>query len=289
MSETRAEAWVLDVGDADFETSVLARSETVPVVVDLWAPWCGPCRALAPILERLAEEHAGAFVLARVNVDEAVGAAQAFAVRSIPAVRALRDRTVVAQFDGAQPEAVVRRFLASILPTEADRQAEAGRRAHAAGDLGAAEAAFRAALMLDTQHPFASLGLARLHAEAGEVAEALRRIEAIGPGTPASQEADRLAAQLRTAPGERFDEAALRARVASDPHDPASALALGRALAGAGRHAEALEMLLESLRRDAHHDEDGARRTMLDVFSILGSGDPLTARYRAALARVLFR
>ena len=109
------------------------------------------------------------------------------------------------------------------------------------------------------------------------------------PGTPASQEADRLAAQLRTAPGERFDEAVLRARVASDPHDPASALALGRALAGAGRHEEALEMLLESLRRDAHHDEDGARRAMLDVFSILGSGDPLTARYRAALARVLFR
>lgn len=289
MSATDAAAWILDVGDAEFETAILARSETVPVVVDLWAPWCGPCRALTPILERLAEEHAGAFVLARVNVDEAVGAAQAFAVRSIPAVRAVRDRKVIAQFDGAQPESAVRRLLATLLPSEADRQVGAGQRALAAGDSAAAEAAFRAALAIDTQHPFASLGLAQIHAAAGDVAEALRRIDAIGRGTPASQEAERLAAQLRTAPRGGFDEAGLRESVAAEPRVPATALALGRALAGAGRHEEALEMLLESVRRDPRHEEDAARRAMLDVFSILGAEDPLTLRYRAALARALFR
>lgn len=289
MSEADATAWIIDVGDAEFETAVLGRSETVPVVVDLWAPWCGPCRVLAPILERLAEEHAGAFVLARVNVDEAVGVAQAFAVRSIPAVRAVRDRQVVAHFDGAQPEASVRRFLATLLPSEADRQAEAGQRASAAGDGAAAEAAFRAALALDARHPLALLGLARIRAEAGDVEEALRQIEAIGPGTPVSQEAERLAARLRTGPSASFDEAGLRARVVADPHDPASALALGRALAGVGRYEEALELLLESVRRDPRHEEEAARRAMLDVFAILGAEDPLTVRHRGALARALFR
>lgn len=289
MSAMEATDWILDVGDAEFETAVLARSETVPVVVDLWAPWCGPCRALAPILERLAAEHAGAFVLARVNVDEAAGVAQAFAVRSIPAVRALRDRKLVAHFDGAQPEAAVRRFLATLLPSEADRQAESGQRALAAGDAAAAEAAFRMALALEPRHAAASLGLAQIRAAAGDTAEALRLAEAIGPGTPASPEAERLAAQLRTAPREGFDEAGLRARIAADPHDPASPLALGRALAGAGRHEEALEMLLESVRRDPRHEDAAARRAMLDVFSILGAEHPATLHHRAALARVLFR
>jgi putative thioredoxin len=289
VSGTDAAAWIIDVGDAAFESAVLARSEKIPVVVDLWAPWCAPCRALTPILERLAEEHAGAFVLARINVDEAVGAAQAFDVRSIPAVRAVRDRKVVARFDGAQPEAVVRRFLATLLPSEADRHADAGQRAWAQGDVAAAEAAFGMALALDAQHSPALLGIARIRAETGDVEEALRLIEAIGPGTPVSQEAERLAARLRTTPSGSFDEAGLRARVAADPHDPAPALALGRALAGAGRHEEALEQLLESVCRDPRYDEDSARRAMLDVFSILGAEDPLTLRYRAALARALFR
>jgi putative thioredoxin len=159
---------IVDVGDRDFEREVVERSRDLPVVVDLWAPWCGPCRALGPVLERLATEQAGAFVLAKVNVDEAPAVAQRLRVQSIPAVKAFRDGAVVAEFVGAQPERAVRDFLASILPSEADRLAREGERKSAAGDAPGAEAAFDAALAADARHPRALLGLARIYAASGQ-------------------------------------------------------------------------------------------------------------------------
>lgn len=282
--------WIQDVGDADFEREVLERSDERPVVVDFWAPWCGPCRALGPILERLADEQAGAFVLARVNVDEAPGLAQAFQVRSIPAVRAIRERGLVGAFDGAQPEGVVRQFLASVLPGEAERAAAEGQARLAAGDRAGAESAWEAALRLDPREPRALLGLGKLRAEAGDGEAALALLERIGPGTRQTEEADRVAALLRTrAAGPGADEDELRRRLAAAPGDLATRLALGRLLAAQGRSDEALAELLEAVRRDPAFEDGAARRAMLDLFTALGPEHTLTHEYRSALARALFR
>ena len=284
-----AQDTVIDVGDADFESAVVARSRDVPVVVDFWAPWCAPCRALGPLLERLADEHRGAFVLARVNVDEAPATAEAFRVQSIPAVHALRDGAVVQGVVGAQPEPVVRQFLASILPNEADHAAKEAEALAGRGDAAGAEARFRDALAHDARHGRALLGLARLRAAADD-AEASTLLERILPSAPVAAEAERFAAELRMrAGGADGDEPTLRARVASHPDDLDARLALGRHLAASGHHAPALEEFLEVIRRDPQHADEAARKAMLDLFEVIGPREPLAERYRSELAKALFR
>ena len=277
--------WVIEVGDADFESAVLKRSETTPVVVDFWAPWCGPCRALGPLLERLAAEHQGAFILAKVNVDEAPAVSEAFGIQSIPAVKGFRDGVLVGEFVGAQPEATVRKLLELVLPTAADGLV--ARAATLAPE--AAEAALREALELEPRHARALLELARRLAARGDTTGALQLLERVSPPSPLVGESERLAAELRMRTDGAGDQAALRARIAADPDDLAARLDLGRTLAALGKHEDALAELLDVVRRDPHFADDGARKAMVDLFAVLGSDDPLTDRYRNELAKALFR
>jgi putative thioredoxin len=281
--------WVFDTGDKQFESEVIERSKEVPVVVDFWAPWCGPCRTLGPLLERLATEHQGAFVLAKVNVDESPGLAQAFGISSIPMVIGLRDGKIAGEFVGALPEAGVRQFLSQLMPSEAEQLAQQGDSLHLSGRLEEAEATFRRALELDPRCDRALLGLAGVLADRDQEDDALALLDRILPGSPSRQDADRLAATIRVRQAGGGDEKALRAKVAGNPDDLEARFTLGQVLAAASHYDEALEQYLEIVKRDRTFREDGARKAMLDVFELLGSGNEVVDRYRSKLAQVLFR
>jgi putative thioredoxin len=279
--------WVKDVTDATFVSEVVERSHTVPVVIDFWAPWCGPCRTLGPLLERVAAEHAGAFILAKINIDENPRVAAEFGIRSIPAVKAVRDGAIVDEFVGALPEASVREFLKRILPTQADRLAEQALGAEAAGKSAEAEALFRQAIDLDANHPQSRLGLGRL-LSATDVEAALVELDRVLPGTPQRAEADRLAAKLRLGPEDKAGIDELRRSVESDPADLGARLALARALAASEEYEAALVHLLEVVKRDRGYEDEVGRRSMLDIFNILGPRHEVTEKYRGELARVLY-
>src|SRR5215213_8776107 len=158
---SKASPFIFDVSEAEFEEKVLARSHEVPVVVDFWAPWCGPCRTLGPILERLAAEAQGAFVLAKINVDNNPRLSAAYKVQGIPAVKAFRNGSMVDEFSGALPESRVRDWLKRLIPAPLDQLAEVAA-ALEAHDPQAAAARYREALALDANHPASLLGLGQL-------------------------------------------------------------------------------------------------------------------------------
>ena len=278
-------AHVRDVDEATFEREVVERSRQVPVVVDFWAAWCGPCRTLGPVLERLAAAAGGDFELVKVDVDRNPRLAQRYRVQGIPAVKAFRDGQVVSEFTGALPEPRVREWLKEITPSAADRLAAEGRAAEDRGDAHAAERAYRATLGEEPGHAAAAVGLARLLADRGalEEAEGLLRPLAADP------EAQRLRTRLRFRAAARdADVAALNARLAADPRDMEARYQLGLALAGDEAYAAALDHLLEAVRLDRRYADDAARKAMIDIFNLLGDDDPRTQEYRRRLSSVLF-
>jgi putative thioredoxin len=279
--------FLIEASDQNFDTAVIERSKQTPVVVDFWAPWCAPCRTLGPVLERLAQEYDGQFLLAKVNVDQNPQLSAALNVSSIPTVLGFRDGQVVAEFVGAVPEAAVRKFLAQVLPSEADSLATEGDALRGAGKIGEAEAKFKRALELDARCEKALVGLAGILADRDLRAEALALLERVGPG-PLRQDAAKLVAEIRVRQGSGGDEPSLRARVTADPADLESRLLLAQVLAAASKHQEALEQYLEIVRRNRQFRDDAARKAMLDIFDLLGSEHDLTTRYRSELAKVLF-
>jgi len=278
-------AAIRDVDELSFGPMVIERSRQLPVVVDFWAPWCGPCRLLGPTLERLVATYNGQIALAKLNTDDNPRLSQEFRIQGIPAVKAFRDGRVTDEFTGALPEPQVRAFLERLLPSEADRLAAGAATLAYSGDRAAAEAEYRRALEADNGHAAANLGLARLLEARGANEEALRLLTML----PADPEATRLRAELnlrRAAGG--ADLAELEARVAASPEEIDVRYRLSTAFAAAGRYEAALDHLLEVVRRDRAYGDDAGRKSMLEIFAVLGDADPFTHRYRRRLSSLLF-
>lgn len=277
---------VTDVVDDTFATEVLERSNDLPIVVDFWAPWCGPCRIIGPVLEQLAQEYSGRVRLVKVNVDENPKIATQYRISSIPAVMAFRDGKPASQFVGAVPEPQARTFFESLLPSEADSAALAATQAAIAGDIEAAKAHFELALTHEPMHRAASIGLAQVEFESGD----LERAEQLASRWPDDPDAVSILArvQFHADGAADADRAALEARIAEDAGDAEAHYALGKLLAALEEWEPALEHLLATVRLDRTLDHDGGRLRVLDVFSVLGDDHPLTQEYRQQLSNVLF-
>jgi putative thioredoxin len=241
---------VYDVDEAQFEQRVLARSRELPVVVDFWAAWCGPCKQLTPALERATAARAGKVELAKVDVDANQRLSALFSIQGIPAVKAFRDGRVAAEFTGAIPPAEVERFFDALVPSEADELVASGE-----------EAALRRALELDPNHAGARRELGRLLLLRGETEEALELLEPV----QGDFVADGLAARARLA-GEEDLEPAFEAWDAGDP-------------------ATALERLQEALPDPER--QNLIRRVMVAIFTELGADHPLAREHRRRLSAAL--
>lgn len=275
MSETTV---IRDVAEDDFAAEVIAASRTRGVVVDFWAPWCGPCHQLAPVLERVAARHAGEVDLVKVNVDQAPALASRYQVQGIPAVKAFRGGAVVDELTGVQPEAAIERLFAGLAPSEADRLTVRA----AAADPSERERFLRAALEADRGHVPAITALARLLAERGETDEARTLFDRV----PADPEIARLRAELNLAAAGRDAEALDRLREAAERGDAPAALELGRALAARKAYSEALQALLLAVGDPVTRDD--ARQAVLEVFRLLGDDHELVRASRPKLAAALF-
>ena len=286
MPETR---WIVDVDAAAFATAVVERSRSVPVVLDFWATWCGPCKTLGPLLEKLANEEPGRFVLAKVDIDRSPELAQAFRITSVPTVLAVVNGRPLDGFQGALPEAELRRFLDGVAPSKAalqDLMAQA-RELEEAGDVDGAIGLLQEELAHDAPHPEARTQLARLFLERGELDAAKRLLDELSDEESRGAAARALRSRLAFLEGAGdLDE--LRRAVERAPESAAARLELGKGLVALESYAEGLEQLLESIRRDPGLEGGAARKKMLEVFELLGLDDPVANEYRFKLSLELF-
>jgi len=276
--------WIVSTTAATFERDVIQRSNEVPVVVDFWATWCAPCRALGPILEKLAEEYAGRFVLVKADTDQLPDAAFQFRVESIPAVFGVVAGEVVDFFAGALPESHVRTWLDRLLQTALLAQAQ---RCEAA-DPAQAERHYREVLVQQPDNPTALIELGRLlveHEREDEARAILRQLESRGFLEP---EAEKLRAALELKEKGTADVTALRQAAEAKPGNLGLQLKLAEALAGSGSYQEALDICLALIERDRRGVGEQARQAMIDIFRVLPEESSLVNDYRRKLAMLLY-
>ncbi|UIF85358.1 thioredoxin [Cupriavidus sp. UYPR2.512] len=278
-----------DVTLQNFETEVIEASRQAPVLVDFWAPWCGPCRTLGPMLERLEAEAGGQWKLVKVNVDENQDLAAHFGVRSIPHVVAITDGQAVDQFIGVLPESGLREFLGRLMPKPAQMALHEALQLAAEGDRAGAEAKFDEAIALDPETDAARLAYIGFLLDGNAIAAARSQFEALSP--QAAQQDAHAALRTRMDAMEGLsglpDEPTLSGRIAADPRDLAARLDLARLLIARQQYEPALEQLLEIVRTDRTFEDDTGRKTMLSVFEMLADRPDVVSHWRRQLSTAL--
>jgi putative thioredoxin len=285
---------IKDSSDQTFMVDVIEASKDVPVIVDFWAPWCGPCKQLGPILEKVVNGAGGKVKLVKVDIDQSPSVAQQLRIQSIPAVYAFKDGRPVDAFMGALPESQVKAFIEKVVGDNVDSPIDeaisAGKEALDQEDAEAAGAIFGQVMEHEPENMIARAGLALACVMGDQIADARTLIDEI----PAASRTDQFisgaisAVELAEQAGDVSDIQPLLDQVTADPDDHQARFDLAMALFAAKRHEEAAESLLEIAKRDRTWDSDGARMQLLKFFEAWGPADKLTLRIRRQLSSLMF-
>lgn len=299
MSETATDI-VKNGTDMSFMADVIEASQEVPVIVDFWAPWCGPCRQLMPMLEKLVMAEGGKVKLVKVNTDEEQGVSGQLGVRSLPTVMAFKDGKPVDGFMGAQPESEVKKFIGRLTgetdpSEEAAELVERGRDSLGAGDPGGAAEDFARALQLDPENGEALAGLARIYIDSGNEEGAAQMIEGASDTVKTHPEVAAVLSMLtlkEEAPDDADESSALiaehLAKVEANQDDLDARLELAKALVGADRTGEAVDHLIYSVGKNRKHDDEAARKFLLTIFEAEGNESEVAINGRRQLSSILF-
>lgn len=297
-TQAQGAASIFDVSAQDFQSKVMEASMTMPVIVDFWAPWCGPCKQLMPILEAVVNAAGGKIAMAKVNLDDNPELAQALQVQSVPTVFAFFQGQPVDAFMGVQPESAIKQFVEKLLTLansaqpdaiDIDESLQMAAQVLAEGNLQAAQGIYADILQQDRMNAKAFAGMVRVFIAAGQIEQAedfLSRAPEEIKKDSAFSEAKTALELAQVQPIEDFSE--LEKKVEKKPKDHQAKIDLADALFGAGQKERACDLLLESIEIDPKWNEGAARKWLLKFFEAMGHGDPVTVEARRKLSSILF-